>query len=79
MKTVQTIAKILNKAGLEKAGYKRVNFQDVPVGNHEIRHLKVYGLNCITVLPKNGTTCEHIQEVLKEEKAIIKNGYIVIE
>lgn len=79
MKTVQTIGKILNRAGLKKAGYKRVNFQNVAIGNYEINHLKVYGANCIMILPKNGTTCEQVQEILKDENAIIKKGYVVIE
>lgn len=62
--TVQAIAKILNKAGLAKAKFERVNFQDVAVGNYEARHLKIYGLNTITVTPKNGTTCQEIEAVL---------------
>lgn len=48
MKTVQEIAKQLNKAGLKKAGFSRVNFQNIPTGNYEAKHLKIYGLNCIT-------------------------------
>ena len=62
--TVQAIAKILNKAGLAKAKFERVNFQDVAVGNYEARHLKIYVLNTITVRPKNGTTCQEIEAVL---------------
>ena len=79
MKTVQEIAKQLNKAGLKKAGFSRVNFQNVPTGNYEARHLKIYGLNCITILPKNGTTCEEIQLILKNENATIEKGYVVIK
>ena len=62
--TVQAIAKILNKAGLTKAKFERVNFQDVAVGNYEARHLKIYGMNTIIVTPKNGTTCQEIEAIL---------------
>ena len=54
MTTVQNIAKKLVAAGLKKATTKRVNFQTIFVGDYEARHLKVFGLNCITVTPKNG-------------------------
>ncbi len=78
MKTVQEIAKQLNKAGLKKAGFTRVNFQNIPTGNYEARHLKIYGLNCITILPKNGTTCEEICNILSNENPTIKNGYVLL-
>ena len=61
MTTVQNIAKKLVAAGLKKATAKRVNFQTIFIGDYEARHLKVFGLNCITVTPKNGMTCERIR------------------
>ena len=79
MTTVQNIAKKLVAAGLKKATTKRVNFQTIFVGDYEARHLKVFGLNCITVTPKNGMTCERIQQILSGENTEIKNGLIIIK
>jgi len=79
VKTVQEIAKKLNKAGLKKASFTRVDFQDIPTGHYEARHLKIYKLDCITILPKNGTTCEEIQEILKDENVTIEKGYVLIK
>ena len=79
MTTVQSIAKKLVAAGLKKATTKRVNFQTIFVGDYEARHLKIYGLNTITVQPKNGMTCEKIQAILSDENTEIKNGYVVIK
>jgi len=45
------IAKELIKAGYKKAGFKRVNFKTIPFGDYEVKQLKIYGLNVITVLP----------------------------
>lgn len=78
MTTVQRIAKKLVAAGLKKATRQRVNFQTISVGDYEARHLKLYGLNCITVSPKNGMTCEKIQQILSDEKTEVKNGIVVI-
>ena len=79
MTTVQNIAKKLVAAGLKKATTKRVNFQTIFVGDYEARHLKVFGLNCITVTPKNGMTCERIQQILIGENTEIKNGLVIIK
>ena len=49
--TAQQIGKILSSAGLEKKGTKRKNFQTSATGDYEVRHLKIYGLDMITVTP----------------------------
>jgi hypothetical protein len=79
MTTVQNIGKKLVAAGLKKATTQRVNFQTIFVGDYEARHLKVFGLNCITVTPKNGMTCEKIQQILADENTEIKNGLVIIK
>lgn len=76
--TVQSIAKQLVNAGLTKATTRRVNFQTVNVGDYTANHLKSFGMNCIMIQPKNGMTCEKIQNILSDVKTEIKNGYVVI-
>jgi hypothetical protein len=49
--TAQQIGRILSSAGLEKAGTKRENFKTSIIGDYEVRHLKIYGLDMITVTP----------------------------
>lgn len=78
MKTVQEIAKKLVAAGLKKATTKRVNFENINIGDYTARHLTAFGLNTIMILPANGMTCEKIQSILFDEKAEIKNGYVII-
>lgn len=79
MTRVQNIAKKLVKAGLKKATTQRVNFQTIFVGDYEAMHLKRFGLNCIIVEPRNGMTCERIQQILSDENTEIKNGLVIIK
>ena len=65
--TPQQVGRLLKKSGLKKATTERINFQTHFVGHYEVRHLKKWGLNVITVLPTNGTTAEQIISVLREQ------------
>jgi hypothetical protein len=77
--SVQQISKRLIKAGLKKSGYKRVDFKTIPVGDYDIRHIKMYGINKIVVQPVNGYDINKIMKILKDENPKIVNGYVVIE
>lgn len=77
--TVQQIGKTLNKAGFKKASTKRENFETIYIGHYEATHLKCYGLDVITILPKNGTSYELLQNALSKYKTEYKNGYIIIK
>jgi hypothetical protein len=79
MTTVQNIAKKLVAAGLKKATTQRVNFETIFVGDYTASHLKRFGMNVIMVQPKNGMTCEKIQQLLSDENTEIKNGYVIIK
>lgn len=78
--SAQQIGKLLKKAGFTKATTKRIDFETINVGHYEIRHLKSYGLDVITILPKNGTTCFDIQKALEEQgiKTGEKQGYVFV-
>jgi hypothetical protein len=79
MTTVQNIAKKLVAAGLKKATTQRVNFETIFVGDYTASHLKRFGMNVIMVQPRNGMTCEKIQQLLSDESTEIKNGYVIIK
>jgi hypothetical protein len=63
---------------LSNAGFQRKNFQTTLVGDFEVRKLKVYGLNTITILPINDADIIKLQSAISVE-SIIHNGYIVIK
>ena len=79
MTTATQITKDLKKAGFEKAGSVRINFQTIQTGNFETRLMNKFGLNLIMVTPKNGTKAEELQAALLRYNAEIKNGYVVIK
>lgn len=76
---VQEIAKILNKAGLKKAVYKKVGLKTVSVGDYEAREFKSLGINCY-FLPKNGVKVDTIIEILSASglNVVEKNGYAAV-
>jgi hypothetical protein len=82
--TAQQIGKILSNAGLKKIGTRRENFQTSVVGDYEVRHLRLYGLDAITVNPSymSGTNAlPKIKAALQQQGIEFeeKNGTLVIK